>query len=314
MTRLLSAVATAVVLITPLSAQDQPDTRKPATGRWDLKITASDGVLPSWLEVQKSGNNALVGRFVAVVGSARPISNIFFENDTLRFSIPPQWEQGGQDLSLEARVQGDNLSGTITFPNGARMPFTGVRAPALHAGNVQLGKPVTVFNGKDLTGWHALPGGESAWQVVNGVLTNTKAGANLATNEKYADFKLHIEFRYPARGNSGIYLRGRHELQIEDPALGVVPIEGLGAIYGFIPPNQSAGKNAGEWQTYDVTLVGRQVTVVLNGIEVICKRDIPGPTGGALDSDERERGPIFLQGDHGPVEYRNIVITPGYSR
>ena len=304
----------AFLITAPLSAQDQPDTRKPATGRWDLKIQATDGVLPSWLEVQKSGNAALVGRFVAVVGSARPISNIFFENDTLRFSIPPQWEQGGQDLSVEAAVAGDNLSGTITFPNGAKMPFTGARAPALHAGNVTWGKAVTVFNGKDLTGWHALPGGESAWQVVNGVLTNTKAGANLATNEKYADFKLHIEFRFPAKGNSGIYLRGRHELQIEDPVLGVVPIEGLGAIYGFIPPNASAGKKAGEWQTYDVTLVGRQVTVVLNGVEVICKRDIPGPTGGALDSDERERGPIFLQGDHGPIEYRNIVITPAYSR
>jgi hypothetical protein len=179
---------------------------------------------------------------------------------------------------------------------------------------VSFGKPVTLFNGKDLTGWHALPGGASAWQVVNGVLTNTKAGANLATDEKYADFKLHIEFRFPAKGNSGIYLRGRHELQIEDPVLGVVPIEGLGAIYGFIPPNASAGKNAGEWQSYDVTLVGRQVTVVLNGVEVICKRDIPGPTGGALDSDERERGPIFLQGDHGPMEFRNVVITPAYSR
>ena len=314
MTRLLSAVSIAFLITAPLSSQDQPDTRKPATGRWDLKIQATDGVLPSWLEVQKSGNTALVGRFVAVVGSARPISNIFFENDTLRFSIPPQWEQGGQDLSVEAAVAGDNLSGTITFPNGAKMPFTGARAPALHAGNVTWGKPVTVFNGKDLTGWHALPGGESAWQVVNGVLTNTKAGANLATNEKYADFKLHIEFRFPAKGNSGIYLRGRHELQIEDPVLGVVPIEGLGAIYGFIPPNASAGKKAGEWQTYDVTLVGRQVTVVLNGVEVICKRDIPGPTGGALDSDERERGPIFLQGDHGPIEYRKIVITPAYSR
>jgi len=150
----------------------------------------------------------------------------------------------------------------------------------------------------------------SAWQVVNGVLTNTKAGANLATDGKYGDFKLHIEFRYPARGNSGIYLRGRHELQIEDPVLGVVASEGLGAIYGFIPPNESAGKSAGEWQTYDVTLVGRQVTVALNGREVISRRNIPGITGGALDSDEGTPGVIFLQGDHGPMEYRNIVITP----
>ena len=312
MTRLHPLIATAFLLTVPLAAQQPgggPDTRAPATGRWDLKLQASDGTLPSWLEVQKSGNAALVGRFVAVVGSARPIAKIFFENDTLRFAIPPQWEEGDQDLQVEAAVRGDNLSGTITFPNGARMPFTGVRAPALEAKPVQWSAPLTLFNGRDLTGWHAQRG-ENAWQVVNGVLTNTKAGANLETNGKFRDFKLHIEFRFPARGNSGIYLRGRHELQIEDPALGPVATEGLGAIYGFIPPNENAGKQAGEWQTYDVTLVGRQVTVVLNGKEVITRRNIPGPTGGALDSDEGAPGPIFLQGDHGPIEYRNIVITP----
>jgi len=314
MKRSLALIPAAFLLIAPLSAQQQ-DTRGPATGRWDLKITASDGTLPSWLEVQKSGNAALVGRFVAVVGSARPISQIIFENDTLRFSIPAQWESGDQDLRVDAAVAGNNLSGTIAFPNGARLPSTGVRAPALQpSGTVQWGKPVTLSNGRDLTGWHALPGGESAWQVVNGVLTNTKAGANLATDGKYGDFKLHIEFRYPARGNSGIYLRGRHELQIEDPVLGVVATEALGAIYGFIPPNENAGKSAGEWQTYDVTLVGRQVTVALNGREVISRRNIPGITGGALDSDEGAPGVIFLQGDHGPVEYRNIVVTPGRSQ
>lgn len=309
MTRLFSMLSTAFLLVAPLSAQE-PDPRAAAVGRWDLKLTASDGTLPSWLEVQKSGNNALVGRFVAVVGSARPVARIMFENDTLRFAIPAQWEEGEQELSVEAHVAGDSLSGTIRFPNGARLPLSGVRAPALPARAVRWGKPVTLFNGRDLAGWHALRGGESAWQVVNGVLTNTKAGANLATDGKYGDFKLHIEFRYPARGNSGIYLRGRHEVQIEDPVLGVVASEALGAVYGFLPPSESAGKNAGEWQTFDITLIGRQVTVVLNGREVICRRDIPGITGGALDSDEGSPGPIFLQGDHGPVEYRNIVLTP----
>ena len=158
MTRTLQVVAIAFLCIPPVSAQQQ-DTRGPATGRWDLKISASDGVLPSWLEVQKSGNNALVGRFVAVVGSARPIAQIIFENDTLRFSIPPQWEEGDQDLRVDAAVRGNTLSGTITFPNGARLPFTGVRAPALDAKPVQWGAPVTLFTGRDLTGWHALPGG-----------------------------------------------------------------------------------------------------------------------------------------------------------
>lgn len=312
MTRALSLVWLVFLSIGSVSAQQ--DTRAAAVGRWDLRLTASDGTLPSWLEVQKSGNTALVGRFVGVVGSARPIARVDFANDTLRFAIPPQWESGNEDLQVVAAVAGDNLSGSVTFPDGTRLPMTGVRAPALRAGAVQWGRPVTLFNGRDLSGWHALPGGENAWRVVNGVLTNTKAGANLATDGKYGDFKLHIEFRYPARGNSGVYLRGRHEVQIEDPVLGLVASEGLGAVYGFLPPSENAAKGAGEWQSFDITLVGRQLTVVLNGREVICRRDIPGITGGALDSDEGAPGAIFLQGDHGPIEYRNIVITPAKSR
>ncbi|PYP50103.1 MAG: DUF1080 domain-containing protein, partial [Gemmatimonadetes bacterium] len=143
-----------------------------------------------------------------------------------------------------------------------------------------------------------------------GVLSNQKGGANLVTDRTVTDFKLHVEFRYPAHGNSGIYLRGRHEVQIEDPDVGTTPSETLGAIYGFIAPNESVGKKPGEWQTYDITLVGRLLTVVLNGHRIICEQNIPGPTGGALDSNEGAPGPIFLQGDHGPVEYRNIVLTP----
>jgi hypothetical protein len=296
-------------LLIALAAQQDP--RSAAVGRWDLKLAAPDGrTLPSWLEVQKSGNNALVGRFVGPVGSARPIARLDFVNDTLRFAIPPQWESGSGDLRVVAAVRGGRLSGAVTFPDATQMPLSGGRAPALRGSTAQWGQPVTLFNGRDLTGWHALPGGDNAWQVVDGVLTNTKAGANLATNASYTDFKVHVEFRYPARGNSGIYLRGRYEVQIEDPALGVVATEGLGAIYGFIEPSESAGRNAGEWQTYDITFIGRQVTVVLNGREVISRREIPGITGGALDSDEGLAGPIFLQGDHGPIEYRNIVLTP----
>jgi hypothetical protein len=84
----------------------------------------------------------------------------------------------------------------------------------------------------------------------------------------------------------------------------------MGAIYGFLAPNENASKGAGEWQTYDITLVGRRVTVVLNGKTIICDQTIPGITGGALDSDEGAPGPIYLQGDHGPVLYRNLHITP----
>jgi 3-keto-disaccharide hydrolase len=151
---------------------------------------------------------------------------------------------------------------------------------------------------------------ESQWRLTDGVLANIKAGANLVTRQRFNDFRLHLEFRCPKDSNSGVYLRGRYEVQIEDSA-GLEPASGvLGAVYGFLPPNEDAARKPGEWQTFDITLVGRLVTVVLNGKTIICSQEIPGITGGALDSDEGAPGPLMLQGDHGPVEFRNIILTP----
>jgi len=128
--------------------------------------------------------------------------------------------------------------------------------------------------------------------------------------QKFEDFKLHLEFRVPKGENSGVYLRGRYELQVDDAA-GLEPSSHhLGGLYGFIAPSENVAKAAGEWQTMDAMLVGRMLTFTLNGTMVICNREIPGITGGALDSNEADPGPILLQGDHGPVDYRNIVITP----
>ena len=147
------------------------------------------------------------------------------------------------------------------------------------------------------------------FRMIDGVMVNTESGGNLISNQKFNDFKLRVEFRYPEGSNSVIYLRGRHELQIED-SKGRTDNVSIGGIYGFIEPAVNAAKKPGEWQTYDVTLVGRHVTVLLNGIEVISNRPIPGITGGSLDSREGEPGPIMIQGDHGPVEFRTFVITP----
>ena len=152
--------------------------------------------------------------------------------------------------------------------------------------------------------------GENQWVVENGVLRSPKSGSNLVSEQKFTDFKLHIEFRCPKGSNSGVYLRGRYEVQIEDN-FGRQPEKHLmGSIYGFLTPSEMAAKEAGEWQSYDITLIGRRVNVVANGKTIICNQEIPGITGGALDSREGEPGPIYLQGDHGPIEYRNIIITP----
>lgn len=278
-------------------------------GRWDMTVTMNEKKVPSWLEVQHSGMHTLVGRFVGAGGSARPISHVYFSDNKMHFSIPPQWEADTADIFVEGTVQGDSLTGTLIASNGAHFTWTAVRAPALRRNNEPIwGKPITLFNGKDLSGWHAL--GKNQWVAENGILRSPHTGANLVTDNRFTDFKLHIEFRYEKESNSGVYLRGRYEVQIAD-SKGKEPLVGeLGAVYGFLPPSEQVAQDAGAWQSYDITLVGRMVTIVANGKRIICNQEIPGITGGALDSREGEPGPLLLQGDHGPIEYRNIVLTP----
>jgi len=285
-----------------------PDTSS-VEGRWDITVYNSGQTMPSWLEVVHSGLHTLVGQFVGAGGSARPISKVNVNNGKVSFSIPPQWETGN-DLSFEAAMQGDSLVGTITFPNGKTYNCSGARAPSLkRSSSPAWGKPVKLFNGTDLKGWH--PSGEkNQWVVENGVLKSAAPGSNLVTDANFTDFKLHIEFRYSVHGNSGVYLRGRYEVQILDDD-GTAPQKGtLGAVYGFLPPSEIVSKKPGDWQTYDITLTGRMVTIVANDTTIICNQEIPGITGGALNSNEGEPGPIMLQGDHEPIEYRNIVLIP----
>jgi hypothetical protein len=278
-------------------------------GRWDITVYADGKEWPSWLEVTHSGTKTLVGRFVGVTGSARPISKVNFSNGKMSFSIPPQWENADKDLSVEGTVDGDRLSGTMITSEVKNYKWTGVRAPSLRRNTQPVwGEPVSLLNGEDLKGWR--PMGENQWVVEGGVLRSPKSGANLVTEKTFTDFKLHFEFRYPKGSNSGMYLRGRYEVQIID-SKGQEPASGLlGGVYGFLTPSEMAAKDPGEWQTYDITLVGRMITVVANGTTVICNQEIPGITGGAIDSKEGEPGPLMIQGDHGPVEFRNIVITP----
>jgi hypothetical protein len=279
-------------------------------GRWDLVVQRGTQTAPSWLEVERSGTATLVGQFVGSGGSARPIAKIEFTEGTFRFAIPPQWDRNPNDITFEGRLEGDRITGSMTMGDGQKLTWVGTRAPSLRrAGRPEWGEPVKLFNGASLDGWHTVGRGESQWSAVSGILQNAKGGANLATDQKFGDFKLHLEFRVPKGANSGVYLRGRYELQIDDAA-GLDPSSHhLGGVYGFIAPSENAARPAGEWQSMDVTLVGRMITYDLNGATVICNREIPGITGGALDSAEAEPGPLLLQGDHGSIEYRNIVIT-----
>jgi len=282
----------------------------PIEGRWDMTLRVNGNNYPSWLEVVHSGLRTLVGRYVGAGGSARPISKIKFDNNAMSFSIPPQWENTDGDVSFEGTLQGDSLTGSGISSSGKSFTWDAHRAPSLKRSSQPVwGMPVHLFDGKDLEGWHAT--GNNQWIAENGILRSPHSGANLETDKVYKDFKLHIEFRYPAESNSGVYLRGLYEVQVVDDSKGEEPGNNtLGSIYGFLAPSSNQAKKPGEWQSYDITLVGRMVTVKLNGVTIICNREIPGITGGAINSREEEPGPILLQGDHGPIDYRNIIITP----
>jgi hypothetical protein len=175
---------------------------------------------------------------------------------------------------------------------------------------VTWGEPVELFNGQDLDGWVVIGDASSNWKAVGGILSNEKSGANIRTASQFRDFKLHAEFRIPKGSNSGIYLRGRYETQVADLHGQPPHNRGVGGIYGHLTPTVNMAKPAGEWNLVDLTLIGYRVTVAVNGVTTIDGELLPGITGGALDANESGPGPIMLQGDHGPVFYRNLVLTP----
>ena len=201
----------------------------------------------------------------------------------------------------------------MTDPAGTVWHWTGVRAPSLkRTSPPKWGQPISLFNGKDLTGWTPRnQSKESSWQAQNGTLVKDGNGADLVSIPKFEDFKLHIEFNCGPGANSGVFLRGRYEVQVETDSAAEPNSHHTGGIYGFLDPTPEQPRKPDVWQTFDITLVGRNVTVVQNGITVIDHKDIPGITGGALDSHEGLPGPIYLQAsEKGRVAYRNIVITP----
>ncbi len=295
-------------LIATLALQLNAQEPKSLEGKWNLKLSYDGKEVPSWLEVKHSGLSTLVGRFVFMNGSARPISEIKLKDDKFSFDIPPQWETGDL-LQFNGELMDGALKGTLLYTDGKTYDWVGTRAPKLtYNENPVWGEPKALFNGKNLDGWQAM--GENQWKIKDGILISEKTGANLVSEEKFKDFKLHLQFRYPEGSNSGIYLRGRYEVQIADN-IGLEPSSILfGGIYGFLTPNEMVAKPAGEWQEYDITLIGRRITIVANGKEIITNQNIPGMTGGALDNNEAEPGSFMIQGDHGPVEFRSVVVTP----
>jgi len=281
-------------------------------GRWNLTLKTPQRESPSWLEItQESGQ--FHARMVSRWGHARPLPRVEIANGHILFVSPKEEEERKNDMVFEGQLSGDTLVGTTTGPDGTPWQWTGVRAPRLIRNSTpRWGKAMELFNGKDLTGWTPSdPNATAKWTVENGTLVSPGHGPELIGNAKFDDFKLHVEFNCGHGANSGIYLRGRYEVQIEDDPQPEGPTMRTGGVYGFLAPSPEQPSRPGEWQSFDITLVGRIVTVVQNGVTIIDKQEIPGITGGALDSHEGLPGPIYLQGSEaGHVAFRNITITP----
>jgi hypothetical protein len=296
---------------------------KDFNGRWNIKVFEEARNRAWWLEVTGAGTPDLRGRFTgAPGGDTEVIPHISIVNGELvfvferKFKATPNEEKPSAKGIWRARLTGNELHGTLTVEgqSGPLQKWVGMRAPVItdkDDGAWREGKPISLFNGRDLSNWLPMvQGKELGWGVKDGLMGNVARANNLVSKEKFWNFKLHAEFRLGSRSNSGIGLRGRYEVQILEDYGRPPNTHTNGALYSRIPPRVNASKPAGEWQTYDITLIGRQVTVVLNGQTVIDKGEIDGLTAMANDPYEDRPGPISLQGDHGPVEFRSLVVTP----
>ena len=297
-----------VIILFALAACQQP---ADISGRWDVSIGELDEPYPSWFEIVKK-DGKWQGQFVGESGNARPIKSITIENDQVIFSLPPQYEDREDDLRFIGKISAERIEGVTFSGQGDTLQFVAIPAPALPcAAPSEWGEELDLLANAELTNWIIRdPDSTEGWKLINRVLINTPPSTDLISLDRFADFKLHIEVNLPEKGNSGIYLRGRYEVQVMDQRDQPLSDHTCGAVYGFIAPTENATKPAGEWNIFDITLIGRCVSVELNGKKIIDNREIPGITGGALDSWEGEPGPIMLQGDHGSVSYRNIIVTP----
>ena len=283
----------------------------PFVGRWDLTLKASDREYPSWLEISKE-NGQYTAQMVGRWGSARSLPKIEIANGNLTFVSPKEEEGSKQDLVFHGAFEGKALSGTLNGPDGTPWTWAGERAPELkRTSTPEWGDPVPLFNGKDLTGWKMSTPGPPVWTVQDGTLVTPGNGPELISDLPVQDFKLHIEFNCGKESNSGIYLRGRYEVQLETDSEAEPPSHHTGGVYGFVQAYPEFPRKPDVWQTFDITLIGRRITVVQNGYTIINNKEIPGITGGALNSQEALPAPIYLQGsEKGHVAFRNIILTP----
>lgn len=313
--KILFAPILATALVSTAAAQDV----KEFLGRWDMTVTPVTGKsYPQWMELSESGGK-IEGKVQPKGGAWHPILGAHLDSGKLIVDLGPA--RPGTEIRWElTSSRPGKLAGIEKHGSEAGPTLVGVKAPSLDRPMPKKWtQPRPLFDGKDLKGWEPIGNTDNnKWVARNGELVNDnpevpgqkmRPAANIMTTEKFQDFKLHIEVNCPEGGNSGIYLRGRYELQVGTEG-GKLPSHEMGSIYSWYPPPAGSENGLGKWTSFDITLVGRHVTVLRDGKMYHDNVELPGPTGGALDSNEAEPGPFYLQGDHhGVIAYRNITIS-----
>ena len=304
--RFLTVVVTlaVAVLSVTLGADD-----KAFLGRWTL-MGSGDRPGAYWLEVKEDGGK-LSALFLNRGGHPTPAENVRVEGNELIFlhgtGTQPKAEFRG-------KLAGDKLTATLKRGDQTLM-LNGGKAPTWPPSNANgqhtYGKPVVLFDGRSLDAF----GVQNAtvpmnWSIEDGVMTNGEHANNLVSKEKFKDFKINAEYKVGPGTNSGIYLRGRYELQVLDEFGKPTFERGHMSIYGWKAADVNASKPAGEWQDMEAIVVGNHVTVTHNGKRVHDNAVLQAITGGALDNDELAAGPIMIQGDHSKVWFRKITVTP----
>ncbi len=291
-------------------------------GRWDITLAAQPRPRAAWVELTGVGTPQAAGKFVSAFGGdMNKIDKIEVVNGELHFTInAPNARPGAQNpprnAIYTARLTGGKLEGAFQSEGQTRPPtqWTGVRAPAIadkDDGSWKKGEPIALCNGKDIAGWKAVnPDAEMKWTVQDGVMRNAPPTTDIISERKFWNFEAHIDLRIIANSNSGIGLRGRYEIQILEDYGRPPNSHSSGALYSRVAPSVNASKPPGEWQSYDIRLVGRTLTVVFNGTKVLDKVEIEGLTAIAENPNEGEPGPFIIQGDHSYVEIKNFVVTP----
>jgi hypothetical protein len=313
--KILSLPILATVLVSNATAQNI----QTFLGRWDMTVTPATGnPYPQWMELTDNGGK-IEGRIQPRGGAWRPIAGARIESGKLIAVVAEAGAGPAITWELSSTSPG-TLTGIEKHGDTGGSTLSGRKAPSLDRPMPKKWtQPKPLFDGRDLEGWEPIGNVEnSKWVARNGELVNDNpevpgqkvhGAANIMTTQKFQDFKLHIEVNCPEGGNSGIYLRGRYEVQVGTEG-GKLPTHEMGAIYSWYPPPQGSENALGKWTAFDITFVGRHVTVLRDGKVYHDNVEIPGPTGGALDSNEAEPGPIYLQGDHhGVIAYRNITIS-----